>query len=299
MRKVIRESRSVIVMSPCHKLTIPLRFFTRKIILDAGWPLSESNFTRRVNWQTPIRVVVNYLTDFLSFHFAERVILESKAQKRYVRRMFLVGESKLDSMFTGLNEEAFLNSSPLEIPELEFSINKKKRMILFRGKWNLESGLDSLSRMSYLFGTDVLIVVASTNLPNSITFNEMNTLIIRRELEYHEIANLYKAARVTLGQLSNHSRLSRTLPHKVFESAYFAKPYITSKNPGICEFLSEDSAIFLTSDSDVENVNKINNLLLEDSKLKTLSRNIRNDYDRTCSYDVLSERLKRSLKLST
>lgn len=298
MRKAIRNSQYVIVMSPCHKLTIPLRLITKNIILDAGWPLSDSNFTRKLKWQTLYRVVINYFTDFLSFHFATKVILESEAQKSHVRRMFLIGDSKLEMLFTGLNEEAFSSQSLLEIPEITQSLTKNLRIILFRGKWNLESGLDSISRMSYLFGNDVLIVIASSNLPKSVAFNEMNTLVIQRRLEYDEIAFLYRLASVSIGQLSNHPRLSRTLPHKVFESAYFGKPYVTTQNKGIDEFLSQDSALFLANNSDLENVIEIRDLLLEKSRLESLGKRIRNDYERSCSYEVLTERFKDLLNLS-
>jgi hypothetical protein len=298
MRKTIRNSQYVIVMSPCHKLTIPLRLITKNIILDAGWPLSDSNFTRRLQWQTPFRVAINYCTDFLSFHFAAKVILESEAQKSHVRRMFLVGQSKLEVLFTGLNEEVFSSQSIVEIPELNHLVSKNLRIILFRGKWNLESGLDSLSRMSYFFRNDVLIVIASSNLPKSIAFNEMNTVIIRRRLEFKEIASLYRLASVSIGQLSNHPRLSRTLPHKVFESAYFGKPYVTTTKKGIGEFLSQDSALFLANNSDLENVIQIQDLLQEKSRLESLGKHIRNDYERNCSYEVLTERFKNLLNLS-
>ena len=87
-------------------------------------------------------------------------------------------------------------------------------------------------------GTQFIIVTDKNivGLPSNVT-------IIKRHVSTSELIWLYQNASCVLGQISNHKRLSKTLPHKLFESAYFSKCYISPANSGVCEFLNDSAFI--------------------------------------------------------
>ena len=91
IRRSIALSDAIWVMSPSHILVLPIRFLTRKsIILDAGWPLSDSTMSSNKLFFKILKKIHSFLIDFISFHLASRVILESKAQLRKVSIKYIL-----------------------------------------------------------------------------------------------------------------------------------------------------------------------------------------------------------------
>ena len=59
---------------------------------------------------------------------------------------------------------------------------------------------------------------------------------------------------VSLGQLSDHPRLSRTLPHKAYESLAMKLPYLTAENAGVLELVNPGESCFVCRPADAESL---------------------------------------------
>lgn len=240
LRKLYKPNDTCIVlMSPNHLLAPLFRALTNfQIILDAGWPLSDS--TRYVkNYRRRHRQLLNSIIDKTSFTVANKVILESKAQVFFVEEEYQVPKSKLFELFTGFNEvefEAALNN-PRIPSEYNHEIFLNQPFVFFRGKYNSESGLDLIIEAARLTQDEVLfVVVTNTTIPN----RPENVIVINRFVSKEELVWLYANSRLVLGQMSDSERLDKTLPHKLFEASFFSKCYVSPSSPALLELLDED-----------------------------------------------------------
>ena len=69
--------------------------------------------------------------------------------------------------------------------------------------------------------------------------------VIQEFLSYNELNEKMLSCHVSLGQLANNQRLSRTLPCKLFESLALGLPYLTGRNAGVLELLKENETCLI------------------------------------------------------
>lgn len=249
--KYSRARTTYIVMSPCHSLVIPLRFLTlRPIILDAGWSLTEALLARNLGPKFSSQRLFTYITDLLSFHLANASIFESQQQCIWVQKKFALNNSKVRSLFTGFNESIYRDLNPVMPVELDERIEYQTGYILFRGSFTNEAGLDLLYGVTQADENLGKKFIIATNRKLEYFEKCSNVLFLQRRLSESEIKYLYQNCSIAIGQLRKTLRSINTVPHKAFEAAYFAKPYLTADSLGIREFLTNaDQAIYTDSES--------------------------------------------------
>ena len=255
-KKLRNEDQVLIVLSPCSVLVPFIKILsTRPIVLDAGWPLTDAELGKIKTLVGNFKYLKAWLIDFLAFHSAKVIILESNAQKFHVSRKFLVTKSKLKVLFTGVNESKYLLNKKIE----NFSTLSKYSNILesdfvfFRGKNNSESGIDNIIKLADRSKNNYKFVILTNKISTDFKSRD-NIVLISEYITDFEISLFYQKCFLSLGQLSNSKRLDRTIPHKAFESGFFGAPYLTLKREGITElFNSEAEAVFV----DMLDLNKI------------------------------------------
>ena len=288
------ESREniYIVMSPSHYLTILVRIFLgKKIILDAGWSLFESSVLSRNQYGIfGFKLIKFYLIDWLSAHFATLVLVESIKQKDFYSKLFLVRPRKIHCIYTGVDEFQFNANSITIVPPVYF---EKSKVVLFRGKYTTEAGIEVLAKCTQLLEKfPITFWIFSPGLPEEFIFSR-NTYVNREYLQnMSDIFKIYDQCTIALGQLSAHSRLKRTIPHKAFEAAYMGTPYVTARSDGIGEVFREDyeMACFEPGNA-LDLANTIVDLVNDKQRLARLSRNIRKKYDSSFSSSILQNEL--------
>ena len=243
--------RSIVVVgSPCSILAIICRVAwpQARIIYDSGWPLIDGLLSR--NYSVLVKLISYvkiYLVDFLAYKFSNLVSVESESQKKNTQRKFFIRKSKVFVSYTGFNEVAIS-----QLDSKAQGLNKNPNQIIFRGKYNLESGLDFFGKASFFLDPEIRAVVISPNLPSELKFSP-NVEIISRRLSDLELAEYYGNSAISLGQLGNSHRTTRTIPHKFYESIYFEVPYLTRKSAGIKELLpSNDQVIYFENETPAE-----------------------------------------------
>lgn len=270
--------------------------FNQLIVLDAGWPLSDANFTRKSAFSEIIQVIKNYCVDFVSFHSCHLVLLETNQQINHVSRKFLVRKTKLVRNFTSFNEIQFEKCAKAIRSELFPKKINGERWILFRGKWNLESGLNNLLEAVQFLDPGIKLVIA-TDRELDVLNKADNVCVISKRLSESEIKFLYEKSDITLGQLSTHARVARTIPHKAFEAAYFGRPYLTTESPAIREFLGPDmSPLFVNNVSPPAIATLINKVCQNEQLLRGLGHGIRVWYDRLASQTITTTTLESYLE---
>ena len=293
----IRKSDCLVVMSPCHALTPILRIISRKpVILDAGWSLTNGVTSRGIRNKQILRFLTIASIDFLSFHFADIVLLESNAQLARIRKQFLVRKSKLRVQFTGLDETGFTSESPqsLIISSVKNRIIELNNplVVLFRGKINRESGFENILEAANALVDSVTFIFAIGE--NAKQNNLPRNVIAVPHISDLEMKQIYLLSQVSIGQVSRHRRLRYTIPHKAFEAGFFSMPYITTDSMGVREYLGPKSAIFLKKPSADVIVNAILELK-QVSIRQEYSNKINLNYLEIASQKILSEKFEQTL----
>jgi glycosyltransferase involved in cell wall biosynthesis len=279
-----------VVMSPSHYLVPLVRLFLgKKIILDAGWSLFEGTIVARKKigflFYNLIKV---YLIDLFASTIARVVLLESKTQRDYYSNLLLTNKDKCLVLYTGLDETTFYPNESLAVPADLF---KNGKIVLFRGKANDEAGLKTLAEATLLLKNEpITFCIFSPGIKNNLVFSE-NTVIEQNYIKSKgDLAKIFQASFLILGQMSSHIRLERTIPHKAFEAAFSGKPYLTSRAGGILEIFEEDKEVICFAGGDPKDLAEKIKLLINHPTLSLdLSLNIKAKYNQLCSQKVLTE----------
>jgi len=288
-RHYFRQFDCLVVMSPCHILSAPLKIVSRKpLILDAGWSLTDGHISRKPKLTQILKLPVIYLIDLVSLHFSDIVLLESKAQTKRINRLFALNKSKLRVQFTGLNESNFTSN---ELPSrLILGIRKRIQdigfpvVVLFRGKINRESGFENLLSAARILKDSVAFVFVVGK--NDEVLECPKNAIVVSDITDKELMDIYKLSDISIGQISNHRRLRYTIPHKAFEAGFFSMPFITADSAGVREYLGQDSALFLSDPSPESLAESIKNLS-DKSSLRALSKKINVNHKKIASQQLL------------
>ena len=279
-----------VVLSPSHVLVPLLRLFWRgKIVLDAGWPMTDAAISRSFNLTKPWKLIKSVAIDFMSFWLATRVIVESAAQSKRVTRLFKVRNSKIFVLFTGFDESS-ISLPGVDFPEVA-NLDPTKPIVAFRGSSNPESGLDIIAEMSNLPGAEVFNLVICTNTGNPNYIFSPSAHLITRRLSTQEINHIYRVSLILIGQISSNKRLNFTIPHKAYEAGYFEKAYISTDRPAIREVYFSDGAVSFNQKFDAKTLlHSILDLINNSEKRFLLERSISRAYRERANQELLGER---------
>jgi len=290
LRKNLNGGSVVVIMSPAHKITFLARLITGvRIYLDAGWPLTDGALSRGVRIRSAFKLPTVYLLDFLSFHSAHIIIVESKAQLHRVNRLFALPKKRLKVRFTGVNESAFIepHTTTLKIAKLNKhkDLNSNRITVLFRGRINTESGIESIIAAARVLENEVDFIFVTGQ--HKMLLNLPSNCLSLIDITENEMAQIYGKADIALGQISSHSRLSYTIPHKAFEAGYFGKCYVSPGSLGLLE-LYPDSSIYLINDASTESLVAAIRILKDDNIRRSFEKRINETYQRKASQKVLN-----------
>lgn len=295
LRKFIPRNAQIVVMSPSQYLVIPIRIIISKnIIMDAGWSLFEGTvISRKIYGCFFYKVIKTYLIDLSSSYLAKKVLVESELQLKYFKKMFRIREEKLEVLYTGVDEKAFDKQTKLIFVKDIFANNK---IVLFRGKFNPEAGLEVLAETSRILEAEpITFWISSPGVPDNIVFSK-NCLIEKKLISKPEISFLLKNCTLSLGQLANHKRLSRTIPHKAFESAYMSSPYITARSKGILEIFTEGWDVICFDPGNPRDLaDKILETIFDKNRLHFISSNMKSTYEKNFSQNLLANKVNEIL----
>lgn len=235
LKRRLRDVDVVVVATGSQLAVRRVRAASRApIVLDAGWPLWDGTLSRRQFGPLGLTAAKTYAIDYVSAAFSNLVLVESESQREHYARLFPGSSSKLRVLFTGVDESAL--GAPAD-PEGLGKLSDVR--VLWRGSYNPESGLEVLWRaIPLLSDLNIQFTVLCRNMPEWLARDLPPGVHLDTEFHHAEvIGSVIREHDVVLGQLSNHTRLNRTIPHKAYEAAYMGVPYLTARMPGIEEFL--------------------------------------------------------------
>ena len=236
------------------------------------------------------------LIDMASFYFADRVMLETQSQINYCHKMFKVPIEKCILAWTGADDDKFRYDSSLK----KFD----KFTVIFRGALMPESGAEFAVEAANKLekeGVDV-IMVSNGMLKNKIDdligkLKPANLKLISDFLPDAELVSMMGRSHLSLGQLSNHERLDRTIPHKAYESLAMKLPYLTASNIAVLELLKPGETCIECKPADSNDLaGKILWAKNNYSEAERIAQKGYELYQRELKSDVLAQKLLESVK---
>lgn len=248
-----RGADFVIVGSSSPTAVIVLRLFSfKKIVYNALCSEYERIIVSRgLAKPFSFKAFYYWLQDYLAMHLANVVMLESQNQIDYLVRLFKIRRKKCFLAWTGVNDQIFKYDPNLAKFETFTA--------LFRGRLLPEAGAEHLVRAAKKLdrkGVKILMLSGGQELEkiqSLIKDLQPECLeLITEFLPEGELLELMSKSHLSLGQLGIHSRLNRTIPHKAYESLSMKLPYLTARNKGVMELLTENKncLAFNPGDSD-------------------------------------------------
>nr|AQS32877.1 hypothetical protein [uncultured bacterium] len=274
-------------------------FSNKKVVYNALCSVYERLIiSRKLASRYSIKAVYYWLSDFLAVHLANLTMVETMAQARFFKRFFKIPNSKLFVAWSGVDENSFKFNSEIS-KFLTFTV-------LFRGIFMPESGAEYVVQAAKILEKeDVKFIIKGGGLhwdKLREMIKELNPQNLELKLDFldnDELSSLMQKCHLSLGQLSDHPRLIRTIPHKCYESLALKLPYLTVKNSGVLELLRPDETCLVCESADARSLaNAIMNAKNNPNKLEIISTNGYNFYAQHLRSHILAGNLlKRINKL--
>ncbi|HEY4475068.1 MAG TPA: glycosyltransferase [Candidatus Paceibacterota bacterium] len=272
----------------------------KKIVFNALGSLYEGKIiSRGQKGLFGLKSVYCWLIDFLAFHSASLSLVETNEQKKYLTKKFFLPDKKITRAWTGVEETIFFHNSTIKKLGI-FTVS-------FRGVFMPESGIE--------YAIEAANILKNKNINFRIIGHGIEADKVKNLIEKYQLANIewiteklvavelaekIQECHLSLGQLSNHERLQRTIPFKAFESIAMKIPYLTARNPGILELLKENETCFCANPADPEDLAK---KIIELKNNPTMTANVAENayqlYRRELRPEQLARHLLNSLKTPT
>ncbi len=239
----IRNNYDVMIVGYPGYIIVPFaRLITRKpIIFDALCSFYETQVISRDAYVgVPFRIQYIRFIDWLANISADRILVETEPQRKYYIENMHVPQSKCISVLTGVDNTKFF---------YDVAIPKNKMFtVLFRGRLTREAGVRHIiNAVKLLENEPIKFVVVGFSFGKVVQdlyeqiqkYQLKNLEFIEKQLPMDELFRIMNSAHVSLGQFEDNVRLTRTIPHKAFESLAMRIPYITADVLGIRELLQD------------------------------------------------------------
>jgi glycosyltransferase involved in cell wall biosynthesis len=281
-----------IVASPCHLLVVISKVVGLKnVVLDAGWPLSDSSKIRNSSRSYLNRILLNLkpkIVDFLSFALADLIFLESDQQLLRRRLLLQSRNVKYKTSYTGFNELASVES--LESGTVSEAVQNvlQRKYALFRGSYNVEANLEMLTSVfERVKEKGILLVIATNKMPEHL-LDRSNVIYIVGHRSLHELKLLFEHSMFVLGQFGETSRTEFTIPHKFFEASYYGKGYISPRTRALNEVLPENVGIYVKNFSSKALEEAIEWIISHDLEMKEKENLSKENYRSKLSQEIVT-----------
>lgn len=237
------------------------------------------------------KAVYYWLSDLAAVHSADLVMVETNEQAKYFKKLFFAPDNKLFRAWTGVEDDTFYYQ-----PE----INKASVFtVVFRGQFVPESGVEYAIKAAKLLEKENINFVIHGGGPNTGKVKKMIEKLGLKNLELktdylptEQLRSLIQKCHLSIGHLSDHPRLERTIPHKCYESLALQMPYLTATHKGISELLKEgETCIFCQSANPESLAEKILWARNNPTELNRIAENGHQLYNQNLRSNILAKNL--------
>lgn len=254
--KLLKNNYDVLFVGYASHILVPFArlISNKKIVFNALGSLYEGIVLSRKQYGLlGLRALYCLLIDFVAFHSASLILVETNEQKEYLKKKYFLPDHKLIRAFTGTDENKFFYDPGVKkLPDFT---------VLFRGGLLPESGVEYAIEAAHILNSNgiKLRIIGNGMMANKTEklikdYGLNNVEWLSEKLTDKDLRIKMQECHLSLGQLSSHDRLNRTIPHKAFESLAMKLPYLTARNRAVLELLKENETCFCCNSADAKNL---------------------------------------------
>lgn len=265
----------------------------KKIVFNALSSWYENTVLDRESYaRFSPKAIFIWFSDFLAFHLAHLVLIESEQQKIFIAKKFFVNPAKLAVVFTGVDEGIFHPDASVKKADTFTAV--------FRGLFLPATGVEYVIESARLLKDEAIkfrIIgwgePLQSKLQKIISEEKLlNVNLTTVFLEPEELRKTMLSAHCMLGQFAAHERMNRTIQNKNFEALALGMPLITRDSLSNREILTDGNNCLFVPAADAPAIAEaIRRLKRERELAQTLGKNARNLFESHLNEAVLARRL--------
>ncbi len=297
--RILKNQYDIIWVGYLSTMVVPLARLVsrRKIVFNSldSW-YDRTVLDRGEYSKFSPKALLILLFDFLAFHMADTILVESEQQKLFIAKKFFVSPKKLEVAFTGVDENVFHPDSSV--------IKAENFTVVFRGMFLPATGVEVVIEAARILkNEDILFRIIGWGQPLQDKLKKMildyklqNVNLTTVFLPPDELRRTMLSAHVMLGQFADHERLNRTIQNKNFEALALGMPFVTRDSASNRELLTDGENCFFVPAADAKALAaKIVQLKNSQMAMTALSHGARLTYTKECKEKVLAEKVFRLL----
>ena len=253
----------------------------KKVIYNAALSVYERLIvSRKLASRFSIKAFYYWFLDFVAVRLADLTMVETGHQAGYFKKIFKVSGKKIYHAWTGVDGGEFFYDPTI----VKFGIFT----VLFRGAFMPEAGVEYVIKAAKILeGKNIKFIVIGGGILLEKTKELINELkpanleLVTDFMPREKLRETMQKCHLSLGQLSDHDRLSRTIPHKAYESLAMKLPYLTASNAGILELLKSGETCITCEPANAESLAE--KIIWAKDNLQELERIAGNGYKLYCN----------------
>ncbi len=230
----------------------------KKVVFDMCCTMYEGVIISRKQYSnfSPKTLYIRFM-DWMAVTFSDVVLVESEEQRKYFEQKFGKSE-KYKVLYTGADDSVYF----LDEKRLHGGVQKRPEFtVLFRGQFLPEAGVRHVVTAAKILETQgvQVLIKGSGFLEKEIKLqisrlNLKNLTLITEFLSDEALVDLMLSSHISLGQLEDHERLSRTIPHKCYDSIALGLPYLTAETVPMKEIMKDGEDVLFMKPGDAKDL---------------------------------------------
>lgn len=250
--KLVTDCDVVIAAYPSPIPTLLAKIFSRKkVVADAFFSMYDAVVNdRREYTRFDPRALKLLLFDWLSALFADALLVDTEAHKKYWSTWPLINPHKIYVVPIGVNpKHVYKISDPLAVDDLPPHVS-----VTFHGNYIPLQGVTSIVRAFALLRDHSEITFRmvgwgqdfekAMNLIQELGIQDRVDVIKR--IPYEQINYYLNASDIILGIFGTSDKARRVVPNKVYEGCAVAKALITMDTPAIREMFTPEEIVLVS-----------------------------------------------------
>ncbi|MDD4319284.1 MAG: glycosyltransferase [Candidatus Peribacteraceae bacterium] len=247
---------TVLVTFPGHYL-VPLAWLlTRRprktLLFDAFVSLYDSNVSdRRLFSPWHPRAWMAFLMDIVSCHLADRVLVDTQAQKEFFCRRFRLSPERVEVVYLRAREDLFKPPAQQRSAHAAFDV-------FFYGSYIPLQGIETILRAAAIVQKNnghirfMLVGGGQTQAEMRALSQalQLQNVTFRPPVGIEELPSLIRDADLCLGIFGTSDKALRVIPHKVYDAVACGVPVVTADTPAIRERFASHPLVSLCPPGD-------------------------------------------------
>ena len=242
-----------------------------------------------------LKAFLYWLSDTISMHMADRIILETQDHIYDYCKKFKLDPDKFERIFLAV-DDSLIHPKPAQNKNGEFLVH-------FHGEYAPFHGVQYIIRAAHKLkdqGVKFQIIGTGITYERDRRLAEelgVDNITFIDRVKYEELADYMSRADVCLGIFGENPRTLRVLTNKVVESLAVARPLISAKNEPVQELVKDGESALLIERANPDALADAILKLKQDAELrKKIAENGYRVFQRCCTQKVFRNRLKRIIE---